>query len=70
MSLIDAWMQYLTKHLRKIKMANENIKLLDEMSSIDQKLEKIDQNSKKISDQVGLIWLTILGYIIYLEFFK
>ena len=70
MSLIDALMQYLTKHLRKIKMANENIKLLDEMSSIDQKLEKIDQNSKKISDQVGLIWLTILGYIIYLEFFK
>ena len=51
-------------------MTNENIKLLDEMSSIDQKLEKIDQNSKKISDQVGLIWLTILGYFIYLEFFK
>ena len=63
-------MQYLTKHLRKIKMTNENIKLLDEMSSIDHSLEKIYQNSKKISDQVGLIWLTILGYIIYLEFFK
>jgi len=63
-------MQYLTKHLRKIKMTNENIKLLDEMSSIDNSLEKIEQNSKKISDQVGLIWLTILGYIIYLEFFK
>ena len=51
-------------------MANENIKLIDEISSIDHNLEKIDQNSKKISDQVGLIWLTILGYIIYLEFFK
>ena len=63
-------MPYLTKPLKEIKMANENIKLLDEMSSIDQKLEKIDQNSKKISDQVGLIWLTILGYIIYLEFYK
>ena len=63
-------MQYLTKHLRKIKMTNENIKLLDEMSSIDHSLEKIEQTSKKISDQVGLIWLTILGYIIYLEFFK
>ena len=25
---------------------------------------------KNIKDQVGLIWLTILGYIIYLEFFK
>ena len=63
-------MQYLTKHLRKIKMTNENINLLDEMSSIDHSLEKIKQNSKKISDQIGLIWLTILGYIIYLEFFK
>ena len=63
-------MLYLTKHLRKIKMTNENIKLLDEMSSIDNSLEKIEQNSKKISDQVGLIWLIILGYIIYLEFFK
>ena len=63
-------MQYLTKHLRKIKMIIENIKLLDEMSNIDHSLEKIEQNSKKISDQVGLIWLTILGYIIYLEFFK
>ena len=51
-------------------MTNENIKLLDEMSSIDHSLEKIEQTSKKISDQVGLIWLTILGYIIYLEFFK
>ena len=51
-------------------MTNENIKLLDEMSSIAHSLEKIDYNSKKISDQVGLIWLTILGYIIYLEFFK
>ena len=51
-------------------MTNENIKLLDEMSSIDHSLEKIEQNSKKSNDQVGLIWLTILGYIIYLEFFK
>ena len=33
-------------------------------------LEKLEQNSKKISDQVGLIWLTIVGFIIYLEFFK
>jgi len=25
---------------------------------------------KNIKDQVGLIWLTMVGYIIYLEFFK
>lgn len=63
-------MPYLTKPLKEIKMMNENNQLLDQMSSIDDSLEKLKQNSKKISDQVGLIWLTILGYIIYLEFFK
>ena len=63
-------MPYLTKPLKEIKMTNENNQLLDKMSSIDDSLEKLEQNSKKISDQVGLIWLTIVGYIIYLEFFK
>ena len=63
-------MPYLTKPLKEIKMMNENNQLLDQMSSIDDSLEKLKQNSKKIIDQVGLIWLTILGYIIYLEFFK
>ena len=63
-------MPFLTKPLKEIKMTNENNQLLDQMSSIDDSLEKLKQNSKKISDQVGLIWLTILGYIIYLEFFK
>ena len=63
-------MPYLTKPLKEIKMMNENNQLLDQMSSIDHSLEKIEQTSKKISDQVGLIWLTILGYIIYLEFYK
>ena len=63
-------MPYLTKPLKEIKMTNENNQLLDQMSSIDDSLEKLKQNSKKISDQVGLIWLTIVGYIIYLELFK
>ena len=63
-------MPYLTKHLREVKMANDNIKLLDQMGGIENSLKKLEKTSKKISDQVGLIWLTILGYIIYLEFFK
>ena len=63
-------MPYLTKHLREVKMTNDNNKLLDQMGGIENSLEKLEKNSKKISDQVGLIWLTILGYIIYLEFFK
>ena len=30
----------------------------------------MERDIKNIKDQVGLIWLTIIGYIIYLEFFK
>ena len=63
-------MPYSTKHLREIKMTNENNQLLDKVSIIVKSFEKIEQNSKKVNDQLGLIWLTILGYIIYLEFFK
>ena len=62
-------MQSLMKHLREVKMTNEN-GLIDKVSSIDNNLEKLERISIKNSDQVGLIWLTILGYIIYLEFFK
>ena len=62
-------MQSLMKHLREVKMTNEN-GLIDKVSSIDNNLEKLERSSIKNSDQIGLIWLTILGYIIYLEFFK
>ena len=62
-------MQSLMKHLRKVKMTNKN-GLIDKVSSIENNLEKLERSSIKNSDQVGLIWLTILGYIIYLEFFK
>ena len=30
----------------------------------------MEKDIKNTKDQVGLIWLTMLGYIIYLEFFK
>ena len=63
-------MQYLTKHLRGIKMRNDENQLIQQLNSIDVNLEKLEQNSNRNSDQVGLIWLTILGYIIYLEFIK
>ena len=62
-------MQSLMKHLREVKMTNKN-GLIDKVSSIENNLEKLERSSIKNSDQVGLIWLTILGYIIYLEFFK
>lgn len=63
-------MQYLTKHLRGIKMRNDENQLIQQINSIDDNLEKLEQNSNRNRDQVGLIWLTILGYIIYLEFIK
>ena len=63
-------MQYLTKHLRRIKMINDENQLIQQINSIDDNLEKLERNSNRNSDQVGLIWLTILGYIIYLEFIK
>jgi hypothetical protein len=69
MNLIEESMQSLMKHLREVKMTNKN-GLIDKVSSIENNLEKLERSSIKNSDQVGLIWLTILGYIIYLEFFK
>ena len=63
-------MQYLTKHLRGIKMRNDENQIIQQINSIDDNLEKLERNSNRNSDQVGLIWLTILGYIIYLEFVK
>ena len=63
-------MQYLTKHLRGIKMRNDENQIIQQINSIDDNLEKLERNSNRNSDQVGLIWLTILVYIIYLEFIK
>ena len=62
-------MQSLMKHLREVKMTNKD-GLIDKVNNIDTNLEKLERSSIKNSDQVGLIWLTLLGYIIYLEFLK
>ena len=63
-------MQYLTKHLRGMIMIDDENQIIQQINSIDDNLEKLERNSNRNSDQVGLIWLTILGYIIYLEFVK
>ena len=63
-------MQYLTKHLRGMIMINDENQIIQQINSIDVNLEKLERNSNRNSDQVGLIWLTILGYLIYLEFIK
>jgi len=51
-------------------MMNDENHLIQQINSINDNLEKLELNSNKNSNQVGLIWLTILGYIIYLEFIK
>jgi hypothetical protein len=51
-------------------MRNDENQIIQQINSIDDNLEKLERNSNRNSDQVGLIWLTILGYIIYLEFIK
>ena len=63
-------MQYLTKHLRGMIMIDVENQIIQQINSIDDNLEKLERNSNRNSDQVGLIWFTILGYIIYLEFIK
>ena len=30
----------------------------------------MEKDIKNIKDMVGVVWLTMVGYIIYLEFFK
>jgi hypothetical protein len=51
-------------------MMNDENHLIQQINSINDNLEKLELNSNRNSNQVGLIWLTILGYIIYLEFIK
>ena len=51
-------------------MRNDENQFIEQLNSIDDNLEKLERNSNRNSDQVGLIWLTILVYIIYLEFIK
>ena len=61
-------MQFLMRPLRE--MTNEKNQMIEQLISIDNNLEKLQKNSNRISDNMGLIWLILLGYIVYIEFFK
>jgi hypothetical protein len=63
-------MLFLMKPLSQIQMTNENYKLLNHVDSINDNLNKIEQSSKRNTNNVGVIWLTLLSYIICIEFFK
>jgi hypothetical protein len=51
-------------------VTSDKDQLIDQLTSIDNNLEKLQKNSMRISDNMGLIWLILLGYIVYVEFFK
>ena len=46
---------------------NENNNVLNEQLDI---LVKLEQHALRTRDNVGMIWLTLIVYIVYIEFFK
>jgi len=52
------------------KKATPAPKSLGSMTSADVVTSEHAKTLKAIKDSVGMIWLTMVGYIIYLEFFK
>jgi hypothetical protein len=42
----------------------------EQLSKMNNSLSKIEYQSKRTMDNIGLIWLTLIVYIIYIEFFK
>ena len=45
-------------------MIIDKSELIEQLSSIDNNLEKLQKNSNRISDNMGLIWLILVGYIV------
>ena len=41
-----------------------------QLDSVKSNLTKLEKHSLRIRDNVGLIWLTLVVYIVYVEFFK
>ena len=41
-----------------------------QLDSVNSNLTKLEEHSLRIRDNVGLIWLTLVVYIVYVEFFK
>ena len=51
-------------------MNEDNNAVNQQLDSIDNNLTKLEKYSLRIRDNVGLIWLTLVVYIVYVEFFK
>jgi hypothetical protein len=50
-------------------MNEDNDAINEQLNSIDNNLTKLENHSLRIRDNVGLIWLTLVVYIVYVEFF-
>jgi len=55
--------------LRNIKMNKDNNAVNDQLDRINNNLIKLEKHSLRTRDNVGLIWLTLVVYIVYVEFF-
>ena len=51
-------------------MNEDNNAINQRLESINDTLTKQEKHSIRIRDNVGLIWLTLIIYIVYLEFLK
>jgi hypothetical protein len=51
-------------------MNDENNTINEQLYSINNSLTKLEKHSLRIRDNVGMIWLTFIVYIVYIEFFK
>jgi hypothetical protein len=51
-------------------MNEENNTINKQLDSIDNNLTKLEKHSLRIRDNVGMIWLILIVYIVYIEFIK
>ena len=51
-------------------MNDENNTINEQLDSIDNSLTELEKHSLRIRDNVGMIWLTFIVYIVYIEFVK
>jgi len=51
-------------------MNKDNNAVNDQLDRINNNLIKLEKHSLRTRDNVGLIWLTLVVYIVYVEFFN
>ena len=51
-------------------MNEDNNAINEQLDSINNNLTKLEKHSLRIRDNTGMIWLTLVLYIVYVEFFK